>query len=458
VKAPNILVVGDLMVDHYLYGDVDRVSPEAPVQVVDIKSEELLMGGAGNVINNLLGLGARVGVCSVIGDDSGGEFLQRRLGEKGVVKEGLTIQKDRRTSKKSRIISSHQQILRVDREDKCDISKKSEELILVRASIILEFYDLVIISDYGKGVMSDTLTSGIIELANSKKIPILVDPKGSDYSKYKRATLITPNKKEAELAVGFAINDNKTLKEALKILKDTLDLNYSIITLSEDGIAMLEDEVITIPTVAKDVFDVTGAGDTVIAAIAVSLVQNRPIIDALEYANRAAAVAVSHVGCYAVQASDIASDIPIKKIVSLDELTNSLKRDKKVVFTNGCFDILHSGHVRYLKEAKSFGDILIIGLNGDDSIKRLKGNSRPINGFNDRAEVLASLDMVDFIVKFDSDTPYDLIKTIKPDILVKGGDYKDKEVVGSDLCKELRLVDFVDGKSTTDIIKRARES
>jgi D-beta-D-heptose 7-phosphate kinase/D-beta-D-heptose 1-phosphate adenosyltransferase len=458
VKAPNILVVGDLMVDHYLYGDVDRVSPEAPVQVVDIKSEELLMGGAGNVINNLLGLGARVGVCSVIGDDSGGEFLQRRLGEKGVVKEGLTIQKDRRTSKKSRIISSHQQILRVDREDKCDISKKSEELILVRASIILEFYDLVIISDYGKGVMSDTLTSGIIELANSKKIPILVDPKGSDYSKYKRATLITPNKKEAELAVGFAINDNKTLKEALKILKDTLDLNYSIITLSEDGIAMLEDEVITIPTVAKDVFDVTGAGDTVIAAIAVSLVQNRPIIDALEYANRAAAVAVSHVGCYAVQASDIESDIPIKKIVSLDELTNSLKRDKKVVFTNGCFDILHSGHVRYLKEAKSFGDILIIGLNGDDSIKRLKGNSRPINGFNDRAEVLASLDMVDFIVKFDSDTPYDLIKTIKPDILVKGGDYKDKEVVGSDLCKELRLVDFVDGKSTTDIIKRARES
>jgi D-beta-D-heptose 7-phosphate kinase/D-beta-D-heptose 1-phosphate adenosyltransferase len=458
VKAPNILVVGDLMVDHYLYGDVDRVSPEAPVQVVDIKSEELLMGGAGNVINNLLGLGARVGVCSVIGDDSGGEFLQRRLGEKGVVKEGLTIQKDRRTSKKSRIISSHQQILRVDREDKCDISKKSEELILVRASIILEFYDLVIISDYGKGVMSDTLTSGIIELANSKKIPILVDPKGSDYSKYKRATLITPNKKEAELAVGFAINDNKTLKEALKILKDTLDLNYSIITLSEDGIAMLEDEVITIPTVAKDVFDVTGAGDTVIAAIAVSLVQNRPIIDALEYANRAAAVAVSHVGCYAVQASDIESDIPIKKIVSLDELTNSLKRDKKVVFTNGCFDILHSGHVRYLKEAKSFGDILIIGLNGDDSIKRLKGSSRPINEFNDRAEVLASLDMVDFIVKFDSDTPYDLIKTIKPDILVKGGDYKDKEVVGSDLCKELRLVDFVDGKSTTDIIKRARES
>jgi D-beta-D-heptose 7-phosphate kinase/D-beta-D-heptose 1-phosphate adenosyltransferase len=274
----------------------------------------------------------------------------------------------------------------------------------------------------------------------------------------KKATLITPNKKEAELAVGFAINDNKTLKEALKILKDTLDLNYSIITLSEDGIAMLEDEVITIPTVAKDVFDVTGAGDTVIAAIAVSLVQNRPIIDALEYANRAAAVAVSHVGCYAVQASDIESDIPIKKIVSLDELTNSLKRDKKVVFTNGCFDILHSGHVRYLKEAKSFGDILIIGLNGDDSIKRLKGNSRPINGFNDRAEVLASLDMVDFIVKFDSDTPYDLIKTIKPDILVKGGDYKDKEVVGSDLCKELRLVDFVDGKSTTDIIKRARES
>ena len=454
MKKPNILVIGDLIVDHYLWGGVDRISPEAPVQVVDIKEEEFLMGGAGNVINNLISLGGKVGVCSVIGDDEGGEFLQKRLGEKGVVKEGLTIQKGRRTSKKSRIISSHQQILRIDREDKEDISKKSEDLIVLRASIVLDFYDCVILSDYGKGVLTNSLVGRIIELANGKNKPVLVDPKGSDYSKYKGATLLTPNKKEACEATNIDIKDDDSLKNALKKLKDEVELEYSIITLSEDGIALLDDEFKKIPTVARDVFDVTGAGDTVISAIAISLVSKKSIVEAIEYANRAAAVAVSHVGCYAVKAEEIDRGQSGRKIVTIEEIIELLPKNRKIVFTNGCFDILHSGHIKYLKEAKSFGDILVLGLNEDESIKRLKGENRPINEFADRAEVMAALEMIDFVVGFSDDTPYELIKVIKPNILVKGGDYEGREVVGSDIADETRLVQFVDGKSTTNIIKR----
>ncbi len=453
-KKPNILVVGDLMVDHYLYGRVDRISPEAPVQVVDIQKEELLMGGAGNVINNLISLGAKVGICSVIGDDEGGKFLHERIGQKGVVKEGLVTQKGRKTSHKSRVLASHQQIVRIDKEDKEDISKTSEDTILMRIKIVLPFYDAIVLSDYGKGVLTNTLTQNIISLAKEKDKLVLVDPKGSDYSKYKGATLLTPNKKEAKEATGIEIKDDDTLLKALKKLKDEQELSYSIITLSEEGIALLDKDFEKIPTVAKDVFDVTGAGDTVIASIAISLVERNCIKEAVEFANKAAAVAVSHVGCYAVKRDEIESLDKDKKIVTLEELLKILPKDKKIVFTNGCFDILHSGHVKYLKEAKSFGDILIVGLNSDESVKRLKGESRPINTFEDRATVLSALEAVDFVVGFSDDTPYELIKAIKPDVLVKGGDYEGKEVVGSDIAKETKLVQFVDGKSTTSIIQR----
>ncbi len=453
-KKPNILVIGDLMVDHYLHGSVERVSPEAPVQVVKVKDEELLMGGAGNVINNLLSLGSKVGVCSVIGDDEGGEFLKERLGQKGVVKEGWAIQKGRKTSHKTRIMASNQQIVRVDKEDSDDISKSSEDTLLLRTKIVLPFYDAVILSDYGKGVLTKTLTQSLISLAKEHNKPVLVDPKGSDYSKYRGATLLTPNKKEAVEATSIDIKDDETLKSALKKLKDDCDLTYSVITLSEDGIALLDDEFQKIPTVAKDVFDVTGAGDTVIASIALALVEGKDITQAVEFANKAAAVAVSHVGCYAVKKEDIETYHENKKIYEIDKLLKVLPNDKKIVFTNGCFDILHSGHVKYLKEAKSFGDILVLGLNSDESVKRLKGESRPVNEFKDRAEVLAGLEAVDYVVGFGDDTPYELIKAIKPDVLVKGGDYEGKEVVGSDIAKETRLVQFVDGKSTTNIIKR----
>ncbi|MCH9813649.1 MAG: D-glycero-beta-D-manno-heptose-7-phosphate kinase [Epsilonproteobacteria bacterium] len=463
-KVPNILVVGDLMIDHYLWGKCDRISPEAPVQVVDVQKEDNLMGGAGNVINNLLSLGAHVGVCSVIGDDEGGEFIGQRLGQKGVRKEGLVIQEDRKTTKKSRIIALHQQIVRVDKENKEDISQESQETILMRIKIILDFYDAILLSDYAKGVLTPWLTQEIITFAKSKEKPILVDPKGSDYSKYRGATLITPNKKEAALATNIEISNDTKLVEAGTKLKESLDLAYALITLSEDGMAIFDDQMTKIPTVAREVYDVTGAGDTVLASLGYALSLGKDIFEAAHFANSAAAVAVSKVGSATVTHVEIAAyehslhkQSSHSKIKSVLEVKSYLESSSKsVVFTNGCFDILHAGHVKYLEEAKSYGDILVLGLNSDDSVQRLKGESRPINSAQDRAIVLAALESVDFVIEFTEDTPYELIKVIEPDILVKGGDYEGKEVVGSDIAKETRLVEFVDGKSTTKIIEKAQ--
>ncbi len=464
-KKPNILVVGDLMVDHYLWGKCERISPEAPVQIVEVTKEQLMLGGAGNVINNLLSLGANVGVCSVIGDDESGDFLQKRLGQKGVRKEGLTIQKSRKTTKKSRVIATHQQIVRVDKEDKEDISKDSQELILLRAKIIMDFYDLILLSDYGKGVLTPWLTQELIKLANEKKKMILIDPKGSDYSKYKGATLITPNKTEASIASNIKIEDDKSLKCVGEKLKKELDLKYLLITLSEDGMALFDKKMIKIPTLAKEVFDVTGAGDTVLAALGYALSQQKDIKEACLFANSAAAVAVSKLGSYSVSKEEIREyesknffQKAKHKIKSLDEVKEYLDHvDKKIVFTNGCFDIVHVGHIKYLEEAKSYGDILIVGINSDNSIKRLKGKNRPINSYEDRAYVIAGLESVDFVIGFDDDTPLSLIEAIKPDVLVKGGDYKNKDVVGSDIAKELKIVEFIDGKSTTNIIKKVQQ-
>ncbi len=463
-KSPNILVIGDLMVDHYLWGKCERISPEAPVVVVDVQKEEYLMGGAGNVINNLLALGANVGICSVIGDDEGGEFIGERLGLKGVRKEGLTIQKGRKTTKKSRVIAQQQQIVRVDKESKDDISKSSQELILLRVKIILEFYDIILLSDYAKGVLTPWLTSSIIELANSKKKMVLVDPKGSDYTKYTGATLITPNKKEAQIATNIEIIDDEKLQIAGMKLKNDLELKYALITLSEDGMAIFEKQMTKIPTVAKEVYDVTGAGDTVLASLGFALSLKKDIFWAANFANSAASVAVSKVGSVAVSLEEISQyehslhrENSVSKIKKVDEILTKLNNtSQKIVFTNGCFDILHAGHVKYLEEAKSYGDILIVGLNSDLSVKKLKGESRPVNTLKDRAAVLAALESVDFVVEFDDDTPYELVKAFKPDVLVKGGDYKGKEVVGSDIAKETKLVQFVDGKSTTKTIQRVK--
>ena len=466
---PNILVIGDLMIDHYLWGDAERISPEAPVQVVDIAKETSVLGGAGNVVNNLISLGATVNVASVVGDDEIAKELTIMLKSIGVKTEGLITQSGRKTSKKSRVIAAHQQILRYDNESKETISAASVQRIVTAIEKDLFVTDMIILSDYGKGVISEELAQAVIALANKKKIKVLVDPKGTDYSKYRGAHMLTPNKKEASEATNIDIVDDVSLEKALLSLKEKCDLDRSMITLSEDGIAIYDGEVKRFPTVAQEVFDVTGAGDTVIASIAFALSAGLTVEETARFSNLAAGVVVGKIGSATVTLDEIeiyesklhqgSSDAHIKSFEDIDRIVKRAKEHKqRVVFTNGCFDILHVGHVKYLQEAKSFGDILIVGLNSDASVRELKGPTRPVNTEDDRAYILAALDAVDYVVKFSDDTPHDLIKMIAPDVLVKGGDYEGKTVVGTEFSKVLKLVDFVDGKSTTKTIEKIQGS
>jgi D-beta-D-heptose 7-phosphate kinase/D-beta-D-heptose 1-phosphate adenosyltransferase len=462
---PNILVVGDLMIDEYLWGKCNRISPEAPVQVVDIHNESTLLGGAGNVINNLVTYGADVDVASVIGDDTIADELIDMLNKLSIDSKYIIKDSNRKTSKKSRIVATSQQIIRFDKESKNSIDTSSEDKLYELIKNDIKKYNIILLSDYGKGVLTDTLIQSIIFLAKENDIKVLVDPKGSDFAKYKGAYLLTPNKKEASIATGIEIDSDETLLQAIKNLKDDVSLDYSIITLSEDGVAIYKDDITKIPTQAKEVFDVTGAGDTVLASLGFALANNLDIYESAKFANYAAAVVVGKVGSATATLDEVdeyissihksSSDSHLKSLNQIEKISQKYKNSgKKVVFTNGCFDILHIGHVKYLEVAKSFGDILILGLNSDESVKRLKGPTRPINNEYDRAYILAALECVDYVVTFEDDTPYELIKAVKPNILVKGGDYEGKEVVGSDIADELRLVDFVDGKSTTNIIRK----
>lgn len=462
---PHILVVGDLMVDHYLWGRCDRISPEAPVQVVDIQRESHSLGGAGNVICNLVALGATVSVASAIGDDAIGAELLEMLGAIGVDTRAVVMEPGRKTSKKSRIIASHQQVVRFDQESREFIAKTSEEMIKGAVEEVIERCDAVLLSDYGKGVLTPSLTQAIIKLSRSRNKKVLVDPKGIDFGKYSGATLVTPNKKEASQATGIDIVDDGSLHQAGFWLKNELSLDAAVITLSEDGMAIFDETMTKIPTVASEVYDVTGAGDTVLAALGFSLSLGLDLHEACRFANLAAAVVVGKLGSATATLEEIASyesslrkstgDEHIKSFEEISKIVQDLKkRGKKIVFTNGCFDILHLGHVKYLEVSKSFGDVLIVGLNSDDSVRRLKGENRPVNPEYDRAYLLAALEAVDYVVIFGEDTPYELIRIVRPDILVKGGDYAGKEVVGSDIAGEVRLVEFVEGKSTTKVIKK----
>jgi D-beta-D-heptose 7-phosphate kinase/D-beta-D-heptose 1-phosphate adenosyltransferase len=462
-KRPNIAVVGDLMIDHYLWGACNRISPEAPVAVVSIDKESSVLGGAGNVINNLKSLGANISIFSVVGEDESAKEMKILLEESLAKSIHLFYEKGRKTTKKSRIVASNQQVIRYDDESRENILLASQYHLLEALKKELFSYDLIILSDYGKGVLTPTLTKDIISIAKDFNTPVLVDPKGLDYSKYTGATLLTPNKKEASIATDIEIVDEASLTHAIKKLKDELQLEYSTITLSEDGIALLVDEVEIIPTVAREIFDVTGAGDTVIASLGVALSSGFTIQEACEFANKAAAVVVAKVGSATVTLNEVEeyehslnqgqSESKIKDFEQITRIAKRLKEQgRKIIFTNGCFDILHRGHATYLQKAKELGDILILGLNSDESIGRLKGENRPINNLEDRAFLIGALESIDFVVPFTQDTPYELIKLIEPNILVKGSDYEGREVVGSDIADEVILIDLVAGKSTTNLI------
>lgn len=457
---PKILVIGDLMIDHYVWGSCDRISPEAPVQVVLKQKESKRLGGCGNVVSNLLSLGADVGVISVVGDDVSGDEILNLLEKRGAKAELIIKEKGRKSSVKSRIMVAHQQVLRIDNESASDV-KCADEILREFAKILRE-YDTVLLSDYGKGVLTGEICAGIIkECQNAGKFT-LIDPKGADYSKYSGATLLTPNKKEASIALNLTLDSAQSVDFALRELKEKFRLKYGLITLSEEGIGLFDGAKFQrFPALAKEVFDVTGAGDSVLATLGYCLASGESIENAIQTANLAAAVVVGKVGSADATWSEIealrSSKFSLsRKIVSANEFLNLGLGEKKTVFTNGCFDILHVGHISYLQKARNLGDLLVVGLNSDASVRRLKGQTRPINSQEDRALMLCALEFVDFVIIFDEDTPLNLIKTLRPEILVKGADYAGKIVVGSEFAKQTRLIEFVKGKSTSKIIEKIK--
>lgn len=471
-RRPYILVVGDLMLDVYLWGGAERISPEAPVPVVAVTKETKSLGGAGNVVANLITLGAKVCVSSILGGDEAAKVIKQELERAGADTSAIFEDASRVTSLKTRVMAGSHQIVRFDKETKEEINEINEAKIVEFASQNGSKFDAILLSDYKKGVLTDSLTQRLITLANSLDIPVLADPKGSDYTKYKGATLLTPNKKEASEATKIEIKDDDKLFEAGIKLKRELNLKYSIITLSEDGIGIFDESGTTkLPTLAQEVFDVTGAGDTVLAALGISLAIGADIVEAAKFANKAAAVVVAKVGSATATLEEIisfetkeASEDFEDKIVDrayLKKVVERLKkRGKKVVFTNGCFDILHSGHVKYLSEARKLGNVLVVGLNTDRSVRELKGEGRPINSELDRARVLAALGCIDFVTLFDEETPKELIDELIPDILVKGADYEPENIVGYDTVTKnggkVITIALVDGKSTTKTIEKIK--
>lgn len=474
VEEIQALVVGDLMLDEYIWGSVDRISPEAPVQIVEVRKKDLRLGGAGNVINNLLSLNCHVDVASVVGDDDDGNFLLSRLTERGVNNHCVFCQKDRVTSRKTRVLASNQQIVRIDQESLSDICSESEERILSYIKANIQRFNVLFLSDYQKGVLTNRLIKEVIMLGREAEIPVLIDPKGHDYSKYQGATLLTPNRKEAQEASGVTIKDEETLLQAGRKLFDSLDLEALAITRSDEGMTVFSKHgEFHLPTLAREVFDVSGAGDTVLAIFGLGLARKLPLNISAEIANLAAGIVVGKVGTSPVYPHELLDSVTTvesdfnNKIISLASLKKVLTQAqhsyrKKVVFTNGCFDLLHIGHVKYLQQARKLGDILVLGLNSDNSIRRLKGANRPLINQEERAHILAALDCIDYVIIFDEDTPLELIKELKPDILVKGGDYTPDGVVGRDVVEEyggrVELIDFVDGRSTTHLIEKILKS
>jgi D-beta-D-heptose 7-phosphate kinase/D-beta-D-heptose 1-phosphate adenosyltransferase len=466
----RVLVVGDLMLDEYLWGKAERISPEAPVQVVEVTREDVRLGGAGNVINNLVALGCKVAALSVIGGDDNGAILQHAFTGKGVDVSGVFEDPMRSTSKKTRVVVANQQIVRIDRETREGISAEFEERIIEFVGKRESEFQVILISDYGKGVVTPKTLAGIIAVARRVKVPVVVDPKGNDYGRYRGASILTPNRKEAEIASGIAIVNDDSLQAAARILLADLDLDALLVTRSEQGMSLFSrgGAVVHIPTVAREVYDVTGAGDTVLAVLGLALASGRDFAEAARLANVAAGIAVGKVGTSTVAPAEIIDAISHghrdsgAKIKNLDVLAVIVEAEKakgkKVVFTNGCFDLLHAGHVKYLQKARTFGDLLVLGLNSDASVRRLKGDKRPLIAEAERGHILAALDCVDYLVVFAEDTPLRLIETLKPAVLVKGGDYTPDGVVGKDVVEScggrVELVEFVDGKSTTNIIEK----
>lgn len=469
VKRKNILVIGDVMMDTYFYGTVNRISPEAPVPIFSKKQDKSVLGGAANVAANLFAAGQSVAVMSVVGNDANADKLRGIFKNSGINTD-LVVSLSRKTTEKIRFLANNnQQVLRLDVEDTEPITSVDCEKLICKLEKKITEFDLIILSDYLKGLLTFDFTQHVIKLGKNKGIPVIVDVKDSNTQKYDGAYLLKPNQKELHDLTRLPVSDNEEVIKASLALKRKCNCNYVLTTCGARGMVLVgDDEPYFIESVGKEIYDVTGAGDTTIAYLATCMANGFDIKDCVDIANYAAGIQVSKVGTSSVYWKEIrdhlvneedstSHKILTEKAIETFRIDNI---DKKIVFTNGCFDILHIGHIRYMQEAAKLGDILVVGLNSDASVKRLKGPERPVNNQEDRAEMLSALEFVSYVVVFNEDNPYELIKKIQPDILVKGGDYRPDNVVGKDIVEarggELKLLDFVEGKSTTNIINKIK--
>lgn len=462
----NVLVIGDVMLDRYWHGAANRISPEAPVPVVKVGNREDRPGGAGNVALNIAALGSAASLIGVVGDDDTGKDLHLRLTAAGVYCDFLTSA-DKPTITKLRVISQHQQLIRVDFEelfDQNDIAGLRE-----RADGLLDNVQALVLSDYAKGALQDVQT--LIAAGRERGIPIIVDPKGTDFERYRGATLITPNLSELEAVVGACTHEDDLVQKGSKLVND-LDLEALLVTRGEHGMTLIRPDSpeLHLPARAQEVYDVTGAGDTVVSVLAASLAAGYGLAEATALANLAAGLVVGKLGTAAISGPELRRAILAEQgsergIMTAEQLAvavqDAREHGEKIVFTNGCFDIIHAGHVGYLSEARKQGDRLIVAINDDDSVRRLKGAGRPINPVERRMAVLAGLEAVDWVVSFAEDTPETLLHLLKPDVLVKGGDYTLDQVVGGKFVLsyggEVKALDFLDNCSTSAIVEKVRE-
>lgn len=456
------------MLDHYLWGSCNRISPEAPVQVVLVGRESFFLGGAANVAANLNSLGAHPDLVGVAGADGDYQTLLTELARRGIGHESVLPSESRPTTVKRRVMAGSQQIVRIDHESTADVSEELQDQVVEHACRLAVEATALVLSDYAKGVLTPRVARAIIQRCRSLNVPVLVDPKGRDYEKYRGAFLVTPNRKEAVLATGRALPTTEAVLEAGRELRTKLDLDACVITMSEQGMAVFEASAETVlPTEAREVYDVTGAGDTVVAALAVAIAAGSSLIEASRFANAAASVAVGKVGSVAVTLTEVQRAIAVRDPLSgkileraaLEKHLSELRaKGKRIVFTNGCFDVLHAGHVRYLTQAAALGDVLIVALNDDASVTRLKGATRPINSLPDRSLVMASLAPVTFVTHFSEDTPIDLIRAVRPDVLVKGGDYVADDIVGASFVRDsggkVEILPFLEDRSTSRTLER----
>jgi D-beta-D-heptose 7-phosphate kinase/D-beta-D-heptose 1-phosphate adenosyltransferase len=466
-----VLCVGDVMLDQYVYGDVDRVSPEAPIPVLNVNRRAQAIGGAGNVACNIAALGASANLVAVIGDDDAGAQVRGLLAGWNGPAPHLLVDPDRPTTVKTRFIAGGQQLLRADDESAGAIADNLLDGVVDAASSVGEASALgaMILSDYGKGVLTDRVIAQIIAAAQAAKIPVIVDPKGTDYTKYSGADVLTPNRKELSEATRMPTGNTHEIVAAAGSLIDNCGTRHVLVTRGAEGMSLVSAEgaPLHLPALAREVFDVSGAGDTVVAVLATGLAAGMTVGEAAQLANIAAGLVVAKVGTAVVRNAELADAVDAvvglaNNIVDPDRLSEKIaqwrSRGLSIGFTNGCFDLVHPGHISLLEQAGAQCDRLIVGLNSDASVTRLKGADRPVQDASARGRVLASVAGVDAVVVFDEDTPLELIRQIKPDVLVKGADYAIDEVVGGEIVQSyggrVVLANLVDGFSTTETIAR----